>query len=317
MEQLSKKHFAPPVNGALNPTGWYYERSRKKYHQEQVKLTKGEKDKFALKFPKNQIITKEKLAKHIYCIECKPHIVAKGANYVMKDFGAMIDDIYKKTPEVFNDYYFKRSVAATIIFNTVDRAVANAPWYQAGGYKLNIVPYTISKIISSIPLGYSIDWLKIWQKQTLSLAFIREIEIVSKITNDFILESHGVIVTEYCKKEDTWKLFKDSVHHKLSDIFINELVSEMVIKEQNQGSRKEEKQYQEINAEIQVFKKGAEYWQSLLSEGKRTNTIGFKEESQLAIAANMEKTGIMPTPALAKAIIAIEKRLNENGVFIS
>ena len=36
MEKMSKKHLAPPVKYAV-PTGWYYERSRKKYQQEQVK----------------------------------------------------------------------------------------------------------------------------------------------------------------------------------------------------------------------------------------------------------------------------------------
>lgn len=37
MEQMSKKYLAPPVNGSPNPTGWYYERTKKKYDQEQLK----------------------------------------------------------------------------------------------------------------------------------------------------------------------------------------------------------------------------------------------------------------------------------------
>ena len=37
MEKMSKKCLAPPARYTI-PTGWYYERSRKKYQQEQVKL---------------------------------------------------------------------------------------------------------------------------------------------------------------------------------------------------------------------------------------------------------------------------------------
>ena len=70
-----------------------------------------------------------------------------------------------------------------------------------------------------------LDWNLIWQKQAVSPAFMREIEIVTKMTNDFICDSHGVIVTEYCKKEETWNKFKDTVKYIPSGKFINELVS--------------------------------------------------------------------------------------------
>lgn len=88
--------MAPPVNGSPNPTGWYYERTKKKYNQEQMKMTKAEKARFALKFPKKQIIKKEELAKYLYAIEMKPDLVAKGSNWVIKDFGAAINEAYKK-----------------------------------------------------------------------------------------------------------------------------------------------------------------------------------------------------------------------------
>ena len=66
------------------------------------------------------------------------------------------------------------------------------------------MPYTIAKILSTIPAGFVLDWNSIWQRQAVSASFMREIEIVTKMTNDFICDSHGVIVTEYCKKQETW-----------------------------------------------------------------------------------------------------------------
>lgn len=45
MEKMSKKCLAPPARYTI-PTGWYYERSRKKYQQEQVKLRGDELRRF-------------------------------------------------------------------------------------------------------------------------------------------------------------------------------------------------------------------------------------------------------------------------------
>ena len=224
MEQMSKKYLAPPVNGNPNPTGWYYERTKKKYNQEQMKMTKGEKEKFALKFPKKQIIKKEELAKYLYAVECKPDLVARGSNWVMKDFGAAINEIYKKDKAQFNEYYFKKCIAETILYRTTDAYLEKlkkipGAWYTVGGYKMNIVPYSISKIISCIPKGYSIDWMWIWNNQSVYPSLMAEIERITQITNDFICDSHGVIVTEYCKKKETWEAYKN-VPYTLSKEFL-------------------------------------------------------------------------------------------------
>lgn len=315
MEKLSKKCFAPPVNGALNPTGWYYERARKKYEQEQIKFTKAQKDKFQQKYPKKQIITKEKLAKYIFCIECKPHIVSKGSNWVMKEFGAQMNKQYKEKKESINEYYFKRAVGAAIIFNTVDGIVAHAPWYQKGGPKLNIVPYTISKIMASLPEGYGIDWKRIWQQQSLQPSFVHEIEIVSKMANDFITDSKGVIVTEYCKKMDTWEKFKE-MEYKPSFEFLKTLIPvEDQISDETAASRieKEEKQ---LTTEMQVYNLGSAFWNNLYHEAEKMKLLTYKESSLLKVAASIEQTGKIPSPAQARAIIAIKERLEKEGIFV-
>lgn len=221
MERLSKN--CGVLVDSVNTTYWYYERSRKKYNQELFPLNDVEQKKFKKKYPKNQIITKEKLAKYLYSIECKPDIVSKGANYLMKEFGKNIDKQYQIDSTKFNEVYFKKCVAKAIIFNTVDDIVKNAEWYPKGGYKGNIVPYTISKIVSSIPNGYSINYNRIWNNQTLDNAFIEEIKIVAKMTNDFITNTNdGVIVTEYCKKPETWEKYK-KVPYIITDKFRNTL----------------------------------------------------------------------------------------------
>ncbi len=321
MEQMSKRYLAPPVNGNLNPTGWYYERTKKKYNQEQIKMTKAEKSRFALKYPKKQLIKKEDWAKYIYTIEQKPDVVAKGRNYVIKSFGPEINEAYKTNKDIFNEYYFKKGVAAAIIFKTVDsyldglKRIPDA-WYKVGGYKLNIVPYAIAKIMYSIPQGLSIDWMRIWKEQSLCKEFMHEIEVVTKMTNDFICDSNGVIVTEYCKKHETWEKYKH-VPYTLSDEFISTLITEEAAKEVSQGAKKEQKESNEIRESLMISQLGSLYWRNLLNEGMRHNLLSFKDITLLKVAIDIESTGKLPSTLQTKAILKIREKLEKEGIIVT
>lgn len=168
-ETLSKKVAAPIYGDNVNNTFWYYERSRGKYEQEQLKFVrKSEKDAFFRKYPKSQVIKKEELAKYFTCGELlRPDIVSKGSAKCMSFFAEYIDEKYQKNPEYFNDEFYRMAICFVILFRTTDKIVNKAEWYNVGGYKLNIVPYTISKLIQSIPKGYCLDYDLIWKKQQL------------------------------------------------------------------------------------------------------------------------------------------------------
>ena len=334
MEKMSKKHLAPPAQYAV-PTGWYYERSRKKYLQEQVKLRGDEAKRFTLKFPKKQIVTKEQLAMYLTTIDSKPHIVSKGKNWVMKEFGTKIGTDYRENKAIFNEYYFKKCICAAIIFRTVDSYLetnkdsAKKPtgfWYKAGGYKGNIVPYTIAKILSCIPKGYTLNWERIWQKQAVSPSFMREVEKVTKITNDFICDSHGVIVTEYCKHPSTWEAYRDNVSYTLSKEFIDELIPESLVKEQEVSARAEQKEINDLQVVMDVVSKGADYWNKLIAEGKMRALISYQEETAIKQIINMALTGRVPVSASGKVpyktmttiklVLGVKDKLEAEGIVI-
>lgn len=94
MEKLSKKVMAPPVNGNPYQTIWFYERSRGKWEQEQMKLTPAQKKKFCEMHPKNQVIKKEKLAKCYNTILMNPHQVCQSSAINFNRFASVIEKIY-------------------------------------------------------------------------------------------------------------------------------------------------------------------------------------------------------------------------------
>ena len=335
MEKMSKKHLAPPAQYSV-PTGWYYERSRKRYLQEQVKLRGEDAKRFILKFPKKQIISKEQLAVYLTTIKCKPHIVSKGKNWVMKEFGIEIGEEYKTNKNVFNELYFKKCVCAAIIFRSVDNYLeenkdsAKRPtgfWYKAGGYKLNIVPYSISKIISCIPAGYTLNWELIWQKQCLSAPFMREIEKVTKLTNDFICNSHGMIVTEYCKRLSTWEEFRDSIHYSLSEEFLKELLLLSVVNEAEKSAISDQKESNDLQSVLELVSLGTQYWTELMEKGMAKSLISYQEQTSLKQIISMSMTGNIPvsgsgkvpykTLNVIKMALAVKDKLESEGIIIT
>lgn len=326
MEKASKKYFAS--KGALS-TGWYYERARKKYVQEQFKLKGEQLKRFLVKYPKKQIINKEQLAMYLTAVNCHPDIVSKGKNWVFKEFGTEIAREYKKDRALFNEYYFRKCVCAAIIFRTVDSYLTDNMrkpdfWYKPGGYKLNIVPYTIAKIISAIPKGYTLDWQRIWNAQGVSPAFMDEIKKVTVMTNDFINQSRGMIVTEYCKKPDTWITFRDNVPYDLSDRFKSELVSLEEDKEIQTGARKEQKDIDELVIVMDMIKAGPKYWDNLLCLGKRRKVLSNSEEVALYKITEFVRRGLIPqgnngkvprkTMELINIVLAIKDKLEAEGI---
>jgi hypothetical protein len=241
----------------------------------------------------------------------------------MHVFQELRTDEYRTNKAIFNEFYFKKCICAAIIFRTVDdylethKDSAKRPtgfWYKAGGYKLNIVPFTIAKILSCIPEGYSLDWNKIWQKQSLSAAFMREIEIVTKKTNDFICDSHGMIVTEYCKKATTWEEYRDNTKHELSSAFIDELMPSSVIQEAERAAVKDEAELQKLDYQVEIVRVGEETWQRLYSEGSKRGLLTYQDKTLLERAINACKTGNLINMMNSRKIMAIKDKLEAEGI---
>lgn len=316
-EDLSKKTQAPIHGDNVNNTFWYYERSRGKYEQEQFKFVKkSEKDAFRRKYPKNQVIKKEELSKYFTAAELlRPDMVSKGSEKCMAFFAEFIDNKYQKNDSYFNDEFYKQCICYTILFRTVDKIVNKADWYNVGGYKLNIVPYTISKLISSIPSKMCLDFDSIWKKQELYPSLVYEIEKLAKLTNEFIQKSNGVIVTEYCKKEETWDKFREQVKITFSPQFKNDLISKELQESKLKAGIKEKKMSKNIDVEVEIYNLGGPYWRKLIQEGKKRGILSLMEIDFLSIAASIDTSRPkVASPRQAKIIWKIREKLEKAGV---
>ena len=77
---------------------------------------------------------------------CLPHTVSLGAQKNFAVFAKSIGTHWGSQGASFDDLWFKRMIAKTIIFKATEKIVSKAEWYE-GDYRANIVTYAIAKLV--------------------------------------------------------------------------------------------------------------------------------------------------------------------------
>lgn len=317
MENLSQsaKNYAPAVNGNVYQTVWFYERSRGKWEQEQMKLTQAQREKFVMKFPKSQVVKKEQLAKCMTFMQGHPHIACDISSKMMSYIAPAIDNMCENSLEEINDLYFKRSVVSIIIYNTVEKLVFKQPWYPKGGNRAQIVPYTIAKILSSIPAKKTIDYDLIWKYQALYPSFIHEVEIASFITHNFLNDSSGYIVREYARRKETWLKFKE-MPYELTEAFYSDLRDVSEARHEARVAKKERKFNNDIDASVEIFKLGFTYWMNVYKKVEKEKVLSIGDITFIKSMADIINKGGLLTPAQAKRLIKIYNTAEDAGLIV-
>ena len=163
-----------------------------------------------------------------------------------------------------------------------------------------------------------------WKHQTVSMALRHEIEIVTRMANDYFCRNQGVLVSEYCKKESTWIGFRDEVPYAIGSEFKAELVPLQMEKEKVASAKKEQKEISDLEAVSLVIGAGAQYWLNLLHAGSNHNLISQAEKHHLFLAASMAEKGIIPSTSsgsvpkgvmlTVQTVRAVEERLIAEGI---
>lgn len=245
-----------------------------------------------------------------------PYQVCKGGVNNMPTFAKTVMEIMHKRPETVNSYFFKKYVAVKIIYDSTDKLIANADWYPVGGYKAMYVPYTISKIISSLPYGKEINWLLIWKNQAMYPSLAHQIEIVAKQTKEFFDDvSHGGNQRTYAIKEETWKKYLSKPLVLESD-FIMDLINIEESKIEEKAQAKIARFKSEIDLTVKAVKLGDKYWLNLYNDLERQKILSGGERDKLkGIASYLAKNGIL-TDSQAKALWKIVKKIQDQTDYI-
>lgn len=313
MENLSHKVMAPPVDGKPYQTIWFYERSRGKWEQEQMKMSPAERKRFGEMNPKTQVIKKEKLAKCLNAVRMNPHQVCQSSAINFSKFATYIEDLYTTSRDSINEEFFKKGVCSVILFDQLDKIIGKADWYPKGGNKAQIVPYTIAKLFTLLPKGMDIDWRSIWQKQRITPEMAEELERLAYFTHKHLeKEAKGGLVRSMCRVEATWSNFR-KVPYELSDNFLKSLVSSEIRKSDEASAKRAHKFNSEIDASIEIFSLGTDYWMNVYNELLKENVLSFGELEFIKGIASYIKRNSLPSVAQCKRLIRIINKAEDKG----
>lgn len=287
MERLSLliENQTPPKPGQVNGTFWFYERSAHRHEQATFNMTSAKRKQWLELHPKNQVITKEKLGVYFNILALRPDSVCKGPVNNWDLFSSNIVELKKKNPAAINSYFFRKLVCIRILFDKTDRMISAADWYPVGGYKAMYVPYTIAKIIASLPEGKEIDWKRIWRTQEIYPSLARQIEIVAPQTMKFLHDiSKGGNERTLAIKEETWKEYCEQPL-TLTDEFLNDAVETTFEKEEVKSQERKARFEMATDMWAKFMTLGADYLNRVYCDMDRLKLLTASDRESVRISA--------------------------------
>lgn len=314
MEDFSRRIIAPATNGRQYGTYWYYERANGQYNQETYKATPKEKARFMEQHPKTQKITKTEFAKYMHVYNQRPDIAGLGGQKAFVIFADSISKAWEKDNSVFNEEYFRNAVSVALLFRESDKIVRKQPWYRS--YKANIVEYALAKIFYTVDHQYpdrTINLKAIWQKQSLSSAWIRQIEDAAYVMYQFLISEDRLVenVTEWAKRETCWARAKE-LPYFLSTEFVSELQSRELAENESKSAKKVQRLSDKLNSMVEVVNYGSEKWSALLEWNNDHRVLTPSEIHQIQLAKNLDG-GLISSDRKCQRVLKILEKCRIEG----
>jgi hypothetical protein len=266
MEDFSRRIIAPPKQGALGGTKWYYERARGQYLNDQAFKTESERKKFQALNPRDQMISKTDLAKYINTFDAEPHIVSKGAQFNFRKFAEKVAEIWGQSDANISEGYFRSAVAKAIIFKHMEKLVQSQKDSWFNGHRANIVTYTLALIAyKTNQEKKAINYEQIWKAQSLPLSVEAYLISVAKNLNDLLKAENRPIgnIDSYAKTEGFWSTAKSACVINLDNI-TEIIIDQSVVFDQKKDEKKIQKLTNMLQDELKVKSTTVEKWDKIL-----------------------------------------------------
>ncbi len=304
LEKLSRNIFTPITDSRRIQTKWFYERARGQYKNAGITdgFTPARKKIFDLKNPKNQLFTKEELAKYINAYQeitdgkkilIGPHLVSRGDQKNYSQF--MNYNLEKKLSNI----YFEDTIAKAIIFKAAEK-VYGANRNEFNKLRYVTVPYTISLL--TLLTNAQLDLYKIWRNQEVSNSLKDLLHEMMKSIENYIEKTAFAISKqppEWAKNEDCWLQVKANNFG-----FDLAAIKQDLIDKKNPPKRviisDDEAELQKRQEDLEKIKTiSTDIWKKIEEWGRETDNLSNNQQS---IAWNLSLKVRNNTPILVNEI---------------
>jgi hypothetical protein len=299
MEEISRRLLTPARAGIRIQSKWFYERSRGQYQNERLYLSQSQKNAFDSEYPPNQLVNKTDLAKYDNTWNEKPHWVSLGAQKNFIRFAAKFDggkdigqaEYWETISPQYGETYFRHMMAVAMIWRFMERIVdeARGGWYE-GGYRANIVTYTIAKLAHlARSQGREIDLESIWNRQEAGSELSSALSSMGQQIQDILVNppEGERNVGEWCKKDQCWN---DVMNLELRVPALNALtIDKDEFRLQKADGKKQGAIDDGINVQEKVFELTfSGYWKALLAWPNCTTLFSTTDRSLIQKASTTQ-----------------------------
>ena len=253
MEKISRRLTAPPKEGVLHGSRWFYERARGQYKDEQAYMPEGERKRFQLQHPKDQVVLKTDVSKYELTFECRPYLVSQGAQKAFLAFADEISDRWERDAKLLGEGYFKDLVSKAIVFRWTDRMIGSSGWYRSDrGYKAQIATYTVAWVVNQVrsERDSEIDLRQVWARQSVPEALAQVLADAGPLVAAVIKDAPESVrnISEYAKRQACWTAVQNEMAMRLP----TNIESCLIDRGETKLIRKDDRAVKKIDDEIEL-----------------------------------------------------------------
>ncbi|ESP92741.1 AIPR family protein [Pseudoalteromonas luteoviolacea] len=323
LEKLALSIPMPAGESGLS-TKWFYERARGQYATRSRALTKAQKERFMLEFPKSQKFSKTDMAKYENTWRMNPHEVKKGAQANLKLLGEVISEEYGKDETQYRHAFYRELIAKALLFKNADSTISKSDWYkEEKGFKAEAVTYTLAFLRHLlVQQKKDINLVRIFQNQCVSPTLSKQIEVLGKFVRGKILNptfrgGQGN-PSEFCKSPKGWEAIKN-LSFDLNELASSDVLDSTELKEKKEDNRHFNEAGAQIDSQTGVMDVKKEEWLAISSFYKNQGYPHYHKNISLPTkCANMFLGGELPSNKQSKEALNIRNRAYSEGFdFIS
>ena len=289
IEGLSRKKYVTNPENPNSSLLWFFERVKGQYREKINNLTPSNQRKFKEQNPTKFKFIKSDIAKFINIWEQKPFMVARGAQKNFIDYTKSINILIEKNKLPGINYY-KKLIGNAIVFKSTDKMFGRKNVDAIGD--TNLKSFTVAYSIAYFHYlsDGRLDLWKIYNNQKLENSMLSVLKEILINVYDFLTSNSPGLVSEFAKKETTWKKLKET------DFKVQIPEDVLTSKETNEIREEEEEQKIENKEDDRLFyisyinKLGMNFWDGLKIYLKENPTkTDLKYESVFDLLNRLKK----------------------------
>lgn len=288
LEQVTRTLWAPARDGGAQETKWFFERARGQYADELARgRTPKNQREFKLRYPPAQKISKADIAKFENSWGQRPHLVSRGAEKNFREFVASLGT----RPPTVDVAHAKRLLARAVLFKATERIVSARNF---GGYRANIVTYTVAKLANATAQRIDLD--RIWHEQRLSPALEHAlVKLCVPVMEIVTTPPRGMThVGEWSKRPECWARVQ-ALDWRIPAALEAELIDVSAARRREAGSDAEPLDEEERRAVEEVGAVAATIWFGLSRWAKQTDNLAAWQRSLAYSLGTRRSRGQRPT----------------------